>query len=76
MKKCGFAYAEIFWVSYMQAGLLGIKQNMQSPVMSGFVYYLNCEAQINYEYAGSGCAAPFEFEQAAKENIALSLNFR
>ena len=52
--------------------------------MSGFVYYLNdllcnphfCEAQINYEYAGSGCAAPFEFEQAAKENIALSLNFR
>ncbi len=25
MKKCGFAYAEIFWVSYMQAGLLGIK---------------------------------------------------
>lgn len=25
MKKCGFSTAEIFWVSYMQTGLLGIK---------------------------------------------------
>ncbi|MEH2959607.1 hypothetical protein [Candidatus Merdisoma sp. JLR.KK006] len=25
LHKCGFEHAEIFWCSYMQAGILGIK---------------------------------------------------